>query len=97
MGHEHEIEVWLRRAEVYRRRGMPLETRQAIHVATRIMHTVDLAQGAIQGATQVHREANAAVQRNPGAEAVIRDIEATVHMVLPVIVARYALGSGYYE
>jgi hypothetical protein len=86
---ERAVERWLYRAQLYRYRGMPVETREAAHAAARMVNTVDLAKGAIRGIEQVNAEARAAEQRSPWAKEAIRDVEAAVYLVLPAIVGRY--------
>jgi hypothetical protein len=63
-----------------------------MRVAVRIANTADLAVEAVQRYVNVHREANAAIRQNPDAEYAIRNIEATVAMVLPTIIGRYGTG-----
>jgi hypothetical protein len=92
MSHQDdEIELWLRRAAMYRRRGMPVEMREAMRVAQRIINLGDLVSGGTRIIEETHERANAAVQRNPGAEAAIRNVEDVVNMVIPTIIFRYGM------
>ena len=94
MRHDDEVELWTRRVEVYRRRNAPVETRAAMRAAVRIQNGADLAKSAAWSIVAVHKEANAAIRTcpDPDVAGAIRDVEATVQMALPVIIARYMLG-----
>lgn len=91
MAHD-EVELWMRRAELYQhRRAMPDVTRDAMRAAVRMQHVRDLTMGAMHGYVEVHQAANAMVHKNPGAEYGIRMFEATAAASYQRILERYGM------